>query len=201
MKIWLIIMISLHVRPITSVHENLWGKSGKFRNLFRERLRYIKANLTTNREAGLILYFPNHPGGELAEDLEDQYVDVNSAFSVLRRKYSDLPLEVSGLEASTANLPISTSWYAEGAGPVDQLIPFPALKRDQTKSIVGRMNNNLQTLVLRFIEREYGALTPDSLDEIRHELLDDLKVPGLGADAIRTQLQLLLSHRESANKD
>lgn len=211
MKIWLIIMISLRIRPITSVHNDLWRKA-KFRNLFRERLRYIKANLTVTPQSGLILHFPNHPGAEEAEDLEDQYVDVHSAISVLRRKYDDLPSEMAALEASVANLPISASWYADGAQPEESAPSSSGTagpdageplqpKRDQTRAVASRMNNNLHKLLLRLVEQHYGTLAPQTLSSIRDKIAEDIQTPGMGPAAIESQLKLLMAHRDSTSSD
>ncbi|RST54055.1 hypothetical protein [Variovorax sp. DXTD-1] len=187
MKMWVIVMISLGRLPFSDLRDSLKENDKKFNNDYKRRIRFLKGRLTTHPETGLALSLPYYPGTDADTLLDNRYLDVVSAFEVLREKYKeDIPEEVHELEKSVKHIPLPSSAH-------DEIPENKKAKRDQAKTIAALMNQNMQTLFVQLVVDKYGTLTAKTMGGIADVMAKDLKVTGLKLDAIKTQLRLALS--------
>lgn len=187
MKMWAIVMISLGRLPFSDLRDSLKENDRKFNNNYKRRIRFLQGRLTRYPETGLALLLPYYPGTDSSTPLNNQYLDIVSAFEVLRDKYKeDIPEEVRDLERSVKHIPIPSSAH-------DEIPENKKAKRDQTKTIAALMSKNMQTLFIQLVVDRYGTLTAQTRDGIADLMAKDLKVTGLKLDAIKTQLRLALS--------
>ncbi|MDQ0016454.1 hypothetical protein J2W23_004857 [Variovorax boronicumulans] len=186
MKMWSIVMISLGYLPFSDLRDSLKEDSKKFKNDYKRRIRYLKGMLTPSPKNGLALLLSRHPATAIDAKAEDHYLDVLSAFSVLRQKYPDqLPIEVEALEASVVNIPLPP-------GSFDEAIEDETAKRDISNRITAGLNANMQKLLAELIQEKYGTLMAKTRDGIAAAMATDMKRSGLTRNVIQKQLDLIL---------
>lgn len=190
MKMWEIVMISMGVLPFSNLLGSLKRDNKSFKKEYNRRIRFLKRRLSPYPEKGLALVLPYYPGTETDAPLNQQYLDVVSAFEVLREKYeTEIPAEVRDLEKSALRIPFPTSAH-------DDIPENKKLKREQAKTIAALLNKNMQTLFIELVQKEYGTLTAATLPDTAKAMEKDLKRAGMKAPAIESQLKLALSGKE-----
>lgn len=191
-KVWMVVMLSMGYRPTSGVREEILQEK-RLKNEFHQRIRFIRANLTAERNlpAPSVLYFNTHPSSALLPDTQDKYVDVVSALQALRRQFGPLPQPVDELELAAAGLPIPRDWVdsVEEAGAD----PGKSRQPREDKSGSPRVEGSAVKFIRALVELHHGVPDHSSVAKFANDILAEFEKVGIAIDmkeyAIETQLR------------